>query len=126
MFSNKFNLRKVATIACLAGNEEAVIAVESKCHLSNGVSPKDHTSRGNFLRMSVLFCAVFCAVFVAQAQRFLIGGKLEDGSPTVITINLKDMSLRVLLDVADYIEVDIEKINVVDVGEKGRDRKSVV
>ena len=29
--------------------EEAVIAMETRDHLSNGVSPKDQMSRGNFL-----------------------------------------------------------------------------
>ena len=41
--------------------EEAVIAMESRDHLSNGVSPKDHTNRVNQLKVFaiVLFCSLF-------------------------------------------------------------------
>ena len=45
------NLRKEAAgAAFLAERKEAVIAVETRDHLSNGVSPKDQMSRGNFLK----------------------------------------------------------------------------
>jgi hypothetical protein len=37
-------------------SREAVIAMESRDHLSNGVSPKDQMSRGNFKFLLIVFC----------------------------------------------------------------------
>jgi len=55
----RLNLRKVAAGAACLVEREAVIAVEPETISKNGVSPKDQTSRGNFLIGSIIIMSIF-------------------------------------------------------------------
>ena len=46
----RLNLRNVAVETASLAEREAMIAVEPETISKNGVSPKDHMSRGNFLK----------------------------------------------------------------------------
>ena len=63
-----FELSSEKSLELNSTSREAVIAVESRDHAkNNGVSPKDHTSRGNkmYLFYVIAYIVVFSTVFVA-------------------------------------------------------------
>ena len=78
------------------------------------VQLKNQRSRGNLLKMSVLFCFIFCNAFVQAQDYFVIDGKLK-GQPIYLSIDLTEKSFFMKLSggsVWDNITADIEKMSV--------------
>jgi hypothetical protein len=99
-------------------------------HSKNGASLKSKMSRGNFLKMTVLFCVMFCSSIGAWAQEesFFIQGitdiKDKGKYAVVMSLKLNENSLTISMGKVGengrdyYIETTIKKVTAKEINNK--------